>query len=227
MLMTIDHVLSTDEVRQFRTYLDTAAWQDGNTTAGSLGRHVKHNEQLASDDPVAVDLGNRILQRLGQTPAFIAAALPKLIYPPRFNRYSGGGTYGTHVDNAVMPVPRTQTLMRSDVSATLFLAGPDEYEGGELQIETAFGIQSVKLAAGDMVLYPSSSMHCVTPVTSGARVASFFWIQSMVADEGERTMLYDLDNAIQELTAAHGANNTHVLTLAGIYHNLLRRWAVT
>lgn len=224
MLITIDKVLSTDEVMQFRRHLDAATWQDGSATAGSLAKHVKRNEQLADDDPVAIELSNQILRRIGQIPTFIAAALPKQIYPPRFNRYAGGGTYGTHVDNAVMPIPRTQTLLRSDLSATLFLSEPTEYDGGELEIETQFGAQSVKLAAGDMVLYPSSSLHRVTPVTRGARIASFFWIQSMVADESERTMLFDLDRTIQSLTATHAHDDPHVLSLTGIYHNLLRHW---
>ncbi|MDD2664716.1 MAG: Fe2+-dependent dioxygenase [Dechloromonas sp.] len=226
MLIPIEKVLSKDEVAEFRQRLDAAPWQDGLHTAGTLARSVKRNLQLEDGSPLAVELGNRILRRLGETPAFISAALLLRIYPPKFNRYADGGTYGVHVDSALMQVPGTQVTVRSDLSATLFLAGPDEYDGGELQIEGPFGIQSVKLEAGDMVLYPSSSLHRVSPVTRGARVASFFWIQSMVQGEPERTLLYDLDQSIQALTAA-GTDEAELMRLSGVYHNLLRRWAAT
>lgn len=225
MLIPIDNVLSMDEVRDCRERLDAGRWQDGRATAGTVARHVKRNEQLDAADPLAVELGEAILRRLGQTPLFISAALPAKIYPPKFNRYAGGGTYGAHVDSAVMQVPGTQVSVRSDLSATLFLAEPDEYDGGELEIEGPFGIQAVKLAAGDMVLYPSSSLHRVTPVTRGARVASFFWIESMVRDDGARTLLFDLDQTIQGLQASLAADDPQLLRLTGIYHNLLRRWA--
>lgn len=227
MLISIEQVLDKDEVRLFRAGLDNADWRDGGSTAGSLARSVKQNQQLEDDDPMAMDLGRRILRRLGSNPLFISAALPKRIYPPRFNRYAGGGTYGAHIDSAVMSVPGTGLSLRSDLSATLFLCDPNEYEGGELEIEGPFGLQVVKLEAGDLVLYPSSSLHRVTPVTRGARVASFFWIESLVGDEGERTLLFDLDQSIQQLTPTVPSGDPNLLKLTGVYHNLLRRWAST
>lgn len=227
MLIPIEQVLSKEEVAQFRTSLEHGNWEDGLKTAGTLARSVKRNQQLEDGSELAMRLGNHILRRLGSHPTFLSAALPGRIYPPKFNRYADGGTYGAHVDSALMQVPGSNITVRSDLSATLFLSEPDEYEGGELEIEGPFGIQAVKLAAGDMVLYPSSSLHRVTPVTRGARIAAFFWIQSLVADEGERTLLFDLDRAIQGLTPALQANDEHLLKLTGVYHNLLRRWAVT
>lgn len=227
MLIPIEGVLTKDEVRQFRQLLDAAEWQDGLKTAGTLARSVKRNLQLEDGSALAVELGNRILRKLGNNPLFISAALPSRIYPPKFNRYADGGTYGPHVDSAVMQVPGMSVSVRSDLSATLFLAEPDEYDGGELQIEGPFGIQAVKLEAGDMVLYPSSSLHQVTPVTAGARVASFFWIQSMVHDDSARTLLFDLDQAIQGMTGAVAPDDPRLLKLTGVYHNLLRLWAVT
>ena len=223
MLITIDNVLSKDEVCQFRAHLDQAEWQDGAASAGTLARQAKNNQQLMENAEPAISLGNHLLRNLGADPRFISAALPRKIYPPRFNRYAGGGTYGTHVDSAVMQLPGSFVPMRADLSATVFLAEPDEYEGGELEIEGEFGAQAVKLAAGSMVLYPASSLHRVTPVTEGARVASFFWVESLVGDEAERALLFDLDQAIQTLTP----NEPQLLRLTGIYHNLLRRWAVT
>jgi PKHD-type hydroxylase len=227
MLITIENVLSKDEVRQFRAHLDGAEWQDGAASAGSLARHAKSNQQLGEDAALAVSLGNHLLRNLGAEPLFISAALPRKIYPPRFNRYAGGGAYGTHVDSAVMQLPGTGLSMRADLAATVFLAEPDEYEGGELEIEGEFGAQVVKLAAGDMVLYPASSLHRVAPVTDGARVASFFWIESLVGDDGARALLFDLDQAIQQLTPALAEHQPQLLKLTGIYHNLLRRWART
>lgn len=227
MLITIDHVLSKEEVKQFRRHLDTAEWNDGTKTAGTLARNVKRNAQIDDNSEIAISLGNHILRSLGNNPLFVSAALPRKIYPPKFNRYADGGTYGTHVDSAIMQIPGTNLSLRTDLSATLFLAEPDEYEGGELEIETEFGVQAVKLEAGDMVLYPSSSLHRVMPVTEGARVASFFWIESLVNDEGERAMLFDLDQTIQKLTPSIDANDPRLLKLTGIYHNLLRRWSIT
>jgi PKHD-type hydroxylase len=227
MLITLDRVLTKDDVAQLRRQLDAAPWQDGAATAGTLARQVKLNQQLDDASPLARELGNHILRALGKVPAFISDALPKKIYPPKFNRYAGGGTYGAHVDSGLMLIPGTQSELRTDLSATLFLAEPDEYEGGELEIETGFGVQAVKLEAGDLVLYPGSSLHRVTPVTEGARVASFFWIESLVRDEGARGMLYELDQAIQGLTPVVGAGSPQLLQLTGVYHNLLRRWAVT
>lgn len=227
MLITIDQVLSQDEVRQFRQRLDACDWQGGGATAGSLATHVKRNQQVADGSPLAVELGHHVLRAVAKSPLFISAALPRKIYPPKFNRYADGGTYGAHVDSAVMQLPGSHEQMRTDVSATLFLAEPTEYDGGELEIEGPFGVQSVKLAAGDMVLYPSTNLHRVTPVTRGARVASFFWIESLVADEGERSLLFDLDQAIQHLTPAVAADDQRLLQFTGVYHNLLRRWAQT
>lgn len=227
MLIVIEQLLSADEVHQFRTRLDQADWQDGLKTAGTLARAVKRNLQLEDGSALAVELGNQILRKLGNHPQFIAAALPGKIYPPKFNCYTGGGTYGAHIDSALLQVPGSHITLRSDLSATLFLSAPEEYDGGELEIEGPFGAQAVKLAAGDMVLYPSSSLHRVTPVTRGARIASFFWIESMVRDEGERALLYDLDQTIQGLTPHMAADNPHLVQLTGIYHNLLRRWAIT
>jgi PKHD-type hydroxylase len=227
MLIAIENVLSKDEVRRFRDSLERSEWEDGAKTAGTQACQVKQNLQLVDNTDAAVSLGNYILRKLAENPLFISAALPRKIYPPKFNRYEGGGRYGAHVDSAVMQIPGTQLSLRSDVSATLFLTEPDDYEGGELEIEGQSGVQAVKLAAGDIVLYPSSSLHRVTPVTDGARLASFFWIESLVADEGERTLLFDLDQSIQRLTAALAANDPQVLKLTGIYHNLLRRWATT
>jgi len=224
MLISIQNVLSGDEVRQFRRHLDHAEWEDGRTTAGTLAAGIKRNLQLADGSEVGVSLGHHILRTLGSHPEFISAALPQRIYPPKFNCYRGGGSYGAHVDSALMAVPGTDITLRTDVSATLFLAEPEEYDGGELQIEGPFGVQSVKLAAGDMVLYPSTSLHRVTPVTRGARIASFFWIQSLVQDDGARTLLYDLDQSIQGLSAAVRADDPDLLRLTGVYHNLLRRW---
>lgn len=227
MLIAIENLLSKDEVRQFRGHLADADWQDGAKTAGTLARTAKQNLQLAAGSELAVSLGNHILRKLGNHPLFISAALPRRIYPPMFNRYADGGSYGTHVDSALMPVPGTSITVRSDLSATLFLSEPDEYEGGELQIEGPFVSQAVKLAAGDLVLYPSTSLHRVAPVSKGARIASFFWIESLVGDEGARTLLFDLDQAIQGLTATAPAGDGNLLKLTGIYHNLVRRWAVT
>jgi PKHD-type hydroxylase len=227
MLISIEQVLGSNEVRQFRQRLDAADWQDGARTAGSLARLQKRNQQLDDRSEIAIEVGNQIVRKLGSHPLFISAALPKRIHPPRFNRYADGGTYGAHVDGALMPLPGTNLTLRSDLSATLFLSGPDEYEGGELQIEGPLGMQAVKLEAGDMVLYPSTSLHRVTPVTRGARVAAFFWIESMVRDEGERTLLFDLDQTIQALTSKVGAMDDRLLKLTAVYHNLLRRWADT
>jgi len=227
MLIVIQNVLSKAEVQQFRAHLDQAEWQDGVRTAGTLAQQVKRNLQIDDNSELAIKLGNHILRNLGQHPAFISAALPQKIYPPKFNCYQDGGGYGLHVDSAIMVLPGTGQNLRSDLAATVFLAEPQEYEGGELEIDTDFGAQTVKLAAGDMVLYPASSLHRVTPVTSGARIASFFWIESMVSDGTERSMLYDLDQAIQKLSMTVDPQNSALLTLTGVYHNLLRRWAIT
>ncbi|MDX9836001.1 MAG: Fe2+-dependent dioxygenase [Azoarcus sp.] len=226
MLIPIENVLSKDEVLHFRQQLAAADWQDGAKTAGTLARSAKTNLQIEDGSALAVALGNHILRKLGSHPAFISAALPHRIFPPKFNCYRNGGAYGLHVDSALMAIGGTGLTVRSDLSATLFLSEPDEYDGGELQIDGAFGVQTVKLGAGDMVLYPSSSLHQVTPVTRGERIASFFWIQSVVQQQEDRTLLYDLDQAIQRLTSA-AVTSPELITLTQIYHNLLRRWAVT
>ena len=225
MLISIDQVLTKDEVRQFRQELDASDWNDGAATAGTLAKSVKRNQQITDGSELCQRLGQHILRRLSSTPLFISAALPRTIYPPKFNRYADGGTYGAHVDSALMFLPGSHQQMRTDLSATLFLAEPEEYDGGELEVEGPFGVQAVKLAAGDMVLYPSSSLHRVTPVTRGARVASFFWIESLVQDEGERTLLFDLDQSIQQLTPLVAPDDPRLVQLTGVYHNLLRRWA--
>jgi PKHD-type hydroxylase len=224
VLLTIPDLLTPEGVAQARQRLDEANWVDGRVTAGAQSARAKDNEQLPEDHPVGRDLGDLILNALGQNPLFISAALPSKVFPPLFNRYRGGHAFGTHVDNAIRQVPGTPHRIRTDLSATLFLSSPDEYDGGELQIEDTYGLHSVKLPAGDLVLYPSTSLHHVRPVTRGMRVASFFWIQSMVRDDGARTLLFDLDTAIQRVnldTPAHAA----AVPLTGVYHNLLRRWA--
>ncbi len=229
MTAIIEKVLSADQVREFRALLDKTAWPDAQSvgTAGSLARLVKKNQQLDEASPLAIELGNRILRVLGGNDQFTAYAHPLRIYPPRFNRYADGGSYGFHSDGALMHVANSSIAVRSDMSATLFLSEPDEYEGGELEIETASEVQAVKLAAGDMVLYPSGALHRVSPVTKGARIASFFWVQSMVRDAGERALLYDLDQSVQQATVAMGAESRTVQQLSAVYHNLLRRWSET
>lgn len=220
MLLAIPDVLTLEQVRDCRRLLDAADWVDGKVTAGHQSAKAKHNMQLPENSPVARELGDLVLSQLQRSATFISAALPLKVFPPLFNRYEGGQNFGTHVDNAIRQIPGTAVRVRTDLSATLFLAAPEEYEGGELVVEDTYGTHSVKLPAGHMVLYPASSLHHVKPVTKGARVASFFWIQSMVRDDGERTLLYDLDCSIQRL-----GNNENAVALTGIYHNLLRRWA--
>lgn len=225
MLLTIPNVLSADEIVQIRGYLDKADWQDGVNTAGSMARNVKQNHQLDDTKEPAISLGTHILRALSQHPAFISAALPDKIYPPKFNRYSESEAYGAHIDSALMQLPNSNQTVRTDLSATLFLADPDEYDGGELVIETQYGTQSIKLDAGDLVLYPSTSLHQVSPVSRGARLASFFWIQSMVRDGQQRETLFELDQSVQRLTVELGADHSDVINLSGIYHNLIRQWA--
>ena len=195
-------------------------------TAGHQSARVKRNMQLAGTDPAAQRLGDMILRALERSPRFVSAALPLKVFPPLFNRYAGGQTFGTHVDNAILQVPGTPHRLRSDLSATLFLSDPADYDGGELVVEDTYGAHAVKLPAGHMVLYPASSLHRVNPVTRGARLAAFFWIQSMVRDDGQRTLLYDLDTAIQHV-AAGLPDHPAVVQLTGVYHNLLRGWADT
>jgi PKHD-type hydroxylase len=229
MTAVIEKVLTGDEVREFRALLDKASWPDAGApnSAGSLARLVKKNQQLDEGSPLAVELGARILRKLAQNDQFTAYAHPLRIYPPRFNRYADGGQYGFHSDGALLHVANSSLVVRSDLSATLFLSEPDEYDGGELEIETAADVQAIKLAAGDMILYPSGALHRVLPVTRGARIASFFWVQSMVRFAGERAQLYELDQAVQQATRELGPQSPAVLQLSAVYHNLLRRWAQT
>jgi PKHD-type hydroxylase len=224
MLLQIPSVLTKDEVRDARAILDVAGWVDGRVTAGHQSARAKHNEQIPENDPAARRIGETIVNALARNPLFRSAALPLHVFPPLFNRYSGGQSFGSHVDNAVRQVAGTAHQLRTDLSATLFLSEPAEYDGGELVIEDTFGVQAVKLEAGNMILYPASSLHHVRPVTRGARVSSFFWIQSMVRDDGQRTLLFDLDLSIQRLGSDH-PDHASVLQLTGVYHNLLRRWA--
>lgn len=224
MLLTIPGVLDGEAVRQFRATLAEAQWEDGRRTTGYLAARVKRNGQLAEDHPVAQLLGERILAALERHPLFISAALPHRVFPPMFNRYGPGETFGTHVDTALRQPLGQPRRMRCDLSATLFLSDPGEYGGGELTIEDSYGTHQVKLAPGDMVLYPASSLHRVEPVTAGVRIAAIMWIQSMVRDDPARGMLYDLDSAIQHLGAAL-PEHPAVVQLTGVYHNLLRRWA--
>jgi PKHD-type hydroxylase len=224
MLLQIPEILTAQQVRDARTVLDAAEWVDGRVTAGHQSARAKHNEQVPEQHPAARQTGEIIVTALARSPLFRSAALPLHVFPPLFNRYSGGQAFGSHVDNAVRQVTGTAHQLRTDLSATLFLSEPGEYDGGELVIEDTFGVQSVKLPAGSMILYPASSLHHVRPVTRGARISSFFWIQSMVRDDGQRTLLFDLDLAIQRLSGEQ-PDHASVLQLTGVYHNLLRRWA--
>ncbi|MGE0447220.1 MAG: Fe2+-dependent dioxygenase, partial [Vicinamibacterales bacterium] len=206
MILQIPDVLSAEQVSHARRLLDASDWVDGRATAGHQSARVKENAQLPEDHPVARELGDLVLSALQRNALFLSAALPLRVFPPLFNRYSGGQHFGNHVDNAVRQVTGTPHRIRTDLSATLFLAGPDEYDGGELLIDDTYGAHSVKLPAGHMVLYPSTSLHRVEPVTRGARIASFFWIQSMVRSDTDRTLLFDMDTAIQRLNTLQGGD---------------------
>lgn len=225
MMLHIPDVLSKAQVAQCRALMDAADWSDGNQTSGYQSALAKHNLQLPEGSPVAQQVGTLIQDALANSALFFSAALPLKVFPPLFNRYEGGQTFGNHVDNAIRYLSGTDFRIRSDLSATLFLTEPDEYDGGELVIEDTYGQQRVKLPAGHMVLYPATSVHHVTPVTRGARVSSFFWIQSMVRDDGQRTLLFELDNRLRQVSAAVGQEHEAVIGLTGVYHNLLRRWA--
>ncbi|MDB5406255.1 MAG: PKHD-type hydroxylase [Rhodospirillales bacterium] len=224
MILNIPGVLTTEQLAQARRLLGGAAWIDGSVTAGYQAVKVKHNLQIPEDHPAARELGALVLGALERNPVFLSAALPVKVYPPMFNRYDPGQTFGTHVDTAIRYVPETPHRVRTDLSATLFLTPPAEYDGGELVIEDTYGTHSVKLGAGDMILYPGSSLHQVLPVTRGTRLASFFWIQSMVRADADRALLYELDTAIQQL-AGVTQNDASVVRLTNVYHNLIRRWA--
>jgi PKHD-type hydroxylase len=225
MLVCVPDVLSKQEVAEFRSIMDAATWEDGRSTAGAQSALVKKNEQLPPNGEVARALGQRIVKALTANPQFISAAIPLHIFPPLFNRYGPGHHFGIHVDNAVRGDPLTGLRIRTDMSVTLFLSEPDEYDGAELIVEDYYGSHEVKLPAGHLVLYPASSLHMVTPITRGTRVASFFWLQSMVRDERARAMIFDLDNTIQTLVQRLGRDDPETVKLSGIYHNLIRYWA--
>lgn len=225
MLIAIPDLLDANGVASIRAMIDAGDWVDGNVTSGPQSALAKRNLQLPEECDAARRAGQMILDALGKAPLFIAAALPLKIFPPLFNSYSGGQGFGVHVDNAVRIQAGSGFRVRSDLSMTVFLESPENYDGGELTIETNFGVQQVKLPAGHAVLYPSSSLHRVEPVTRGRRVASFFWLQSMVRDDGARQMLFDLDRSVQGVAAQLGQGHDDVIRLTGVYHNLLRRWA--
>ncbi|MDQ0084755.1 PKHD-type hydroxylase [Variovorax boronicumulans] len=228
MLVCIPGVLDREALAAVRARLDAAgdAWVDGRVTAGHQGAPVKFNQQIDEGSAVAHECQAILASALERHPTFISAALPNLLYPPMFNRYSEGMRFGLHVDGGVRIDPRTGRKLRTDLSATLFLSDADSYDGGELQMEDTHGMQTVKLAAGDMVLYPATSLHQVTPITRGVRLACFFWVQSLVRDAGDRALLFDMDNAIQRLNHS-GADESARRTLVGTYHNLLRKWSDT
>lgn len=225
MLLHIPDVLDPAQVSQIRAALDAADWTDGRETVGAQGAKVKRNRQLPDASPLRRQLGDAVLAALARSPLYHAATLPLRTLPPRFNRYEGGGEYGFHVDGAVMALSADAQL-RSDISCTLFLSEPDDYDGGELIVSDTYGEHEVKLPAGDLIVYPSSSLHRVAPVTRGARVASFFWVQSLVRDDSRRRLLFELDTSIQSLTQS-GADAAAMLQLTGVYHNLLRQWSET
>jgi PKHD-type hydroxylase len=222
MLLQIPEVLSAEQVAQCRKVLDSAEWIDGRVTAGHQSGQAKDNLQLSEDNPASRQLGGAVIAALERNQLFMAAALPLKVFPPLFNCYQGGQSFGNHVDNAIRQIPGTPHRVRTDLSATLFLSDVHDYDGGELVVEDTYGVHSVKLPAGHLILYPASSLHHVRPITRGARMASFFWIQSMVRDDAERTLLFDLDMAIQRLGPEAGEA---AIQLTSIYHNLLRRWA--
>jgi PKHD-type hydroxylase len=224
VILEIPNVLPPAQLADARKLLESAEWIDGRATAGHQGARVKDNQQLPIDHPVARQVGEMILRSLSQNALFMSAALPLHILPPMFNRYTGGQNFGTHVDGSIRTVPGTGHRLRTDISCTFFFAAPDEYDGGELIIEDTYGSKTVKLPAGSLILYPSTSLHRVTPVTRGTRLASFFWLQSMIRDDAKRSLLFDMDVALQRL-GPDQATHPSVVQLTGIYHNLLRQWA--
>jgi PKHD-type hydroxylase len=225
MLICVPEVLSKSDVADFRRIMDAEEWEDGRSTAGAQSAQVKQNEQLPPDGETARKLGERILVALAANPLFISAAVPLRIFPPLFNRYGPGKFFGEHVDNCIRGDKLTGLRIRTDLSVTLFLSEPDEYEGGELVIDDYYGSHRIKLEAGHLVLYPSTSLHMVTPVTRGVRVSSFFWLQSVIKDTHARRLTFDLDNTIQQLVGRLGRNDNEVRRLTNIYHNLIRHWA--
>ncbi len=223
MLLQVPEVLSAEQVARFRARLGAAQWVDGNVTSGHQSAQAKYNEQVKEDSAEARELGEAVLAALGRSQLFFSAALPKQVFPPLFNRYRQGMTFGSHVDSAIRTHAASRTRIRTDLSATLFLSAPEDYDGGELVVEDTYGTHQVKLPAGHMILYPATSLHKVNPVTRGARIASFFWIQSMVRDDAQRTLLFDLDMAIVRLTRER-PDDPALVSLVGVYHNLLRMW---
>lgn len=223
MLLHIPGVFDADEVSRIRTALETADWADGKITAGHQSARAKHNLQLPQNHPLSIEIGAALVERLWRHPQFMAAALPNKIFPPLFNCYTGGGHFDFHVDNAVRQPANGSERLRTDLSSTLFFSDPDSYDGGELVIQDTFGAHPVKLPAGDLLLYPSTSLHRVNAVTRGARYAGFFWTQSLVREDSQRALLFDMDNAIQQLSASV-PEHPALIQLTGTYHNLLRRW---
>ncbi|MFT4935143.1 MAG: PKHD-type hydroxylase [Pseudoalteromonas distincta] len=224
MMLHIPEVLTKAQVADLRRLIDAGAWVDGNVTSGTQSALAKRNAQLPEASPEAQAAGERILDALSRNPLFVTAALPQTVFPPLFNRYGGGQTFGLHIDNAVRQSGDGRVRIRSDLSATLFLTEPEDYDGGELLVEDTYGVHEVKLPAGDMILYPASSLHQVRAVTRGARVSSFFWIQSMIRDDAQRSLLFQMDIAIQQLAGKVGAGAPELVALTGAYHNLLRMW---
>ncbi|WP_224363200.1 Fe2+-dependent dioxygenase [Hyalangium versicolor] len=224
MMLHIPQVLTAEQAGRCRQILTQADWEDGRSTAGHQSAQVKKNLQLPENSPAARELGDVVLAALERSPLFISSVLPQRVFPPLFNRYEGGMTFGSHVDNAIRPITGTPLRIRTDVSATLFLSEPESYDGGELVVEDTYGSHSVKLPAGDLIIYPASSLHHVTPVTRGVRLASFFWVQSMIRDVSHRALLFDLDTAIMQLNQEVPKSPSLVM-LTGVYHNLLRQWA--
>ena len=224
MLLHIPNVFTAEQVAECRRIIDGAPWIDGRVTAGYQAATVKNNQQVPEDHPAARQASDLVLKALQRSPLFMSAALPYKVYPPMFNRYRSGETFGTHIDTAIRSVPDTPHRVRTDLSVTLFLNDPADYDGGELVIEDTYGAHRVKLAPGDLILYPGSSIHHVTPITRGERIASFFWLQSMIRDDAKRTILFDMDNSIQQLARAVPEHKA-LIQLTGVYHNLLRQWA--
>jgi len=224
MIVRVPAVLSAEQLGAMRAVLADAPWGDGRVTAGYQSARVKENLQLPEDCEASRKLRDLVMTALERSPLFMAAALPARVFPPLFNRYDAGQTFGAHVDNAIRAVTGTAHRIRTDVSATLFLSAPDDYDGGELIVEDTYGAHSVKLPAGDMIVYPATSLHCVTPVTRGSRVAAFFWVQSMIKDDGQRSILFDLDRSIAELNQTV-PDSPALVRLTACYHNLIRRWA--
>jgi PKHD-type hydroxylase len=223
-MVHIPHVLDAGQVARCRDAMEKAAWVDGRVTAGHQSAKVKNNLQLPEDSPEARDLGEMVITALSRNPLFMSSVLPKQVFPPLFNRYDAGMTFGAHVDNAIRAIPGTPMRIRTDVSSTLFISAPEDYDGGELIVEDTYGSHAVKLPAGDMIVYPGNSLHQVTPITRGSRIASFFWTQSMIRDESKRSLLFDMDMAIIKLNRDH-PDHASVVELTSVYHNLLRQWA--